>query len=91
VPDARVELWFVITSGRGGSIVMLNTFVAVFPDWSLTWTVNVCVSTVVGVPVTDVDCTPNDVAIVSPAGMCPAISLNVCGVPWPPLEVMKLP
>ena len=70
---------------------MLSTFVAVFPDWSLTWTVNVWVSTVVGVPVTEVELTPKSVAIVSPAGMRPARSLNVCGVPWPPLEVMKLP
>jgi hypothetical protein len=65
---------------------MLSTFVAVFPDWSLTWTVKVWVSTVVGVPVTEVDWTPKSVAIVSPAGMRPARSLNVWGVPWPPLH-----
>lgn len=58
-------------------MVMLSTFVAVFPDRSLTWTVNVWVSTVVGVPVIEVESTPKSVAIVSPAGSRPAISLNV--------------
>jgi len=50
VPGARVELWLVITSRSGGSIPMLNVLVAVSPALSWTWTVNVVVWTVVGVP-----------------------------------------
>lgn len=90
VPDARVELWLVITSERRGSISMLSDFVAVSPALSWTWTVNVVVWTVLGVPETTVDMIPKDCAIVSPAGSAPDTIFHVSSDEPPPLfAVMK--
>jgi len=77
VPGRRVELGLVMTSGRGASIVIARALVAVWPQGSFTCTVKLCVSIVVGVPVMDVDWTPNELAIVRPPGSLPAINLNV--------------
>ena len=88
VPDARVELWLVITNESGGSIAMLSVFVAVSPALSWTWTVNVLVWTVVGVPETTVDMIPKDCAIVSPAGSVPDTIFHVSSDAPPPLFAM---
>lgn len=88
VPDLDVSPGMVITSGVGGSIVMLNVLVDE-PLWSCTFTVNVLVSSCVGVPEMSVDWTPYDSNMVSPLGSEPETRLNLSGLPRPPLEVIK--
>ena len=79
----------VITRGVGPLIVMLRSCVSVCPVPSRTSTVNALVPVRVGLPLTMVDWTPKLSAIVSPLGSCPDMILNLCGLPDPPLEVMK--
>ena len=78
-----------MTRGSGELMVRLKACWAMLPAPSLTCTVNVLVSTLVGVPVISVDCTPKNLSIFKPNGSLPLTTRHVKGVgPEPPLAVV---